>query len=169
MLKDDGPVVRLQDWEIAALIAERKKITPDMIQRLSRLRPHGESQLTQDCEVTGEEGSIFRIIMRQNLLNPLDFAVTLGYKLPDTGRLFHLRRYDSKAEHKNPIERQRFTDYHVHQATARYQERGNDAEAYAETSDRFTDLHSALQCLFVECGCDLPPDAQTTLFPGGLS
>ena len=86
--------------------------------------------------------------MRQNLLNPLDFAVVLGYKLPDTGRLFRLRRYDSKAEHKNPIdERQRFTDYHVHKATMRYQARGNDEEAYAEIS------HQMRKSLFFQGGC----------------
>jgi len=168
MLNEDGPVVRLQDWEIEGLLAERKKVTLDMLHRLSQLRPHGQNHLTQDCEVVGEEGSVFQIILRQNLLYPLDFSVVLGYKLPDTGHVFRLRRYDSKAEHKNRIERQSFTDYHVHQATARYQARGFDEESYAEASDRFTDLHGALQCLFADCGFDLPPDAQTTLFPGGL-
>ena len=165
---DDGPVVRLQDREIEALIAERKKVTPEMLQKLSQLRPAGDNKLTQDCEVIGEDGSVFRIILRQNRLNPLDFAAIFAYRLPDTGRLFHLRRYDSRAEHRNPIERQRFTAYHVHQATARYQARGFDEEGYAEPSDRFTDLHGALQCLFADCGCDIPPTPQILLFPGGL-
>lgn len=168
MLTDDGPVVRLQDWDIERLLVERKKVTQDMLQRLEQLRPHGDGHRMQECEIPGEDGSIFRIMLRQNLLYPRDFSAILGYRLPDTGRVFRLRRYDSKAEHHNPIERQRFTDYHVHKATARYQARGRDEESYAEPSDRFTDLHSALQCLFAECGFDLPPDAQITLFPGGL-
>ena len=81
-----------------------------------------------------KKGVYFYIILRQNLLYPRDFSVVLGYKLPDTGRLFRLRRYDSKAEHRNRIERQRFTDFHVHQATARYQARGFDEDGYAEPS-----------------------------------
>ncbi len=167
MLNADRPVVRLQDWEIERLLMERKKVTPNMLQRLAQLRPHGVGHLTQDCEIVGEEGSIFQIILRQNLFNPRDFTVILGYKLPDTGRVFRLRRYDSKAEHKNRIERQRFIDFHVHHATARYQAYGFDEDGYAEASDRFNDLHGALQCLFTECGCDLPPDTQIMLFPGG--
>ena len=168
MLNEEGPVVRLQDWQIERLLAERKKVTPDMLQRLSTLRPQGRDQQTQDCEILGEEENTFRIILRQNLLYPLDFSVILGYRLPDTGSLFRLRRYDSKAEHKNRIERQSFTDYHIHQATARYQARGFDEDTYAVPSDRFTDLYEALRCLFADCGFDLPPDAQPSLFPGGL-
>jgi hypothetical protein len=166
MINEYEPVVRLQDWEIERLIAERKKVTPQMLQRLSQMRPYGENQLTHDCEIVGDEGSTFKIILRQNLNIPLDFSVILGYQLPDTRRIFRLRRYDSKAEHRNIIERQRFTSYHIHKATARYQARGFDEEGYAEPSDLFTDLHEALQCLFAECGCDLPPDAQIALFVG---
>ena len=115
------------------------------------------------------EGSIFQIILRKNLLNPLDFSAVFGYKLPDTGRLFRLRRYDSKAEHKNPIERQRFTDFHIHQATARYQARGFDEETYAEASNSFSDLHGALLCLFTDCGCDPPPGDTNYTFPRGAA
>lgn len=168
MPNEDEPAVRLQDREIERLLVERKKLTTPMLQRLSELRPHGESQLTQDCEIVGDEGSVFRIILRQSLLYPLNFAVILAYRLPDTTQVFCLRRYDSKAEHYNRIERQRFTAYHIHKATARYQARGFDEEGYAEVSNDFTDLYGALQCLFGECGFDLPPDMQTSLFPRGL-
>ena len=115
----------------------------------------------------GEEGSTFNIVLRQNLSNARDFSAVFGYKLPDTRRIFRLRRYDSRAEHKNLIEWQRFTEYHIHKATARYQARGFDEEGYAEPSDLFTDLHEALQRLFVDCGCDIPPDAQISLFSVG--
>ena len=119
MLNEDRPVVRLQDWEIERLLMERKKVTPNMLGRLAQLRPRGVGHLTQDCEIVGEEGSVFQIILRQT--------------------------------------------------TARYQARGFDEDAYAEASDHFTDLHSALQCLFADCGCDLPPDTQIPLFTGGQS
>lgn len=167
MLNIDEPLVRLQDWEIQSLLAERKKMTPAMLERLSELRLTGQGHRRQECEVVGEEGSIFRIMLRQNLMNPQDWCVILAYVLPDTGRPFRLRRYDSPAEHRNRIERSHFTDYHIHMATARYQARGFDEEGYAEPSDRFADLHGAVQCLFMDCGCELPPNAQTTLFPGG--
>lgn len=59
MINEDGPVVHLQDREIERLLAERKKVTPQMLERLSQLCPHGENHLTQDCEIIGDEGSRF--------------------------------------------------------------------------------------------------------------
>jgi len=112
--------VRLTDWDIEHRLAEQKKVTRSDLQHLYPLQGHAQASQSQELEVVGEDGGVFRIILRQNLLNPLDFSAILGYKLPDSGRLFRLRRYDSKAEHKNLIERQRFTDFHIHMATARY-------------------------------------------------
>jgi hypothetical protein len=64
------------------------------------------------------------------------------------------------------IEKQRFYDFHIHTATARYQARAMSEEAYAEPSDRFRDLHEALYCLLNDCGFDWPQDQQEDLFSG---
>ena len=49
-------------------------------------------------------------------------------------------------------------------ATERYQEIGAYEDAYAEITDRYSDLSGALDCLFGDAAFDLPRDAQMKLF-----
>ena len=156
-------MIRLTEPEIARLVAERKILPANYREflQLSPKRGHRE----QNIDVLGEAGGDFRLILRQSLSNHLAFSVIFGYKgLP---RLFHLRRYNGKAHlHTNKLERQTFYDFHIHIATERYQEAGFAEDAFAEQSNRFVDIHSAIQCLILDCGFELPPQDQGTLFPG---
>ena len=64
-----------------------------------------------------------------------------------------LKRYNGKShQHTNKIERETFYDYHIHTATARYQEFGGDEDGYAEISSAYSNLESALKCMEKECG-----------------
>jgi hypothetical protein len=56
-----------------------------------------------------------------------------------------------------------FYDFHIHQATARYQEIGAKEDAYAEPSDRFSDFNQALSCMLKECGFQIPSELQERL------
>lgn len=104
-------------------------------------------------DIQGAHGSKFRLILRQSVFNPLDFSVILAYCTPTTNRIFRLRRYNGRShEHTNRIEGDRFYDFHIHMATERYQELGMSEDAYAEPTERFADLPSALQCLLEDCG-----------------
>ena len=110
-------------------------------------------------------GGAFRIILRRNILNALDFSAILAVHIPQSNRLFRLRRYNGKShEHTNSIERDNFYDYHIHMATERYQEIGAHEDAYAEITNRYDDLKSALDCLFSDAAFDVPLDAQMKLF-----
>ena len=151
------------DQEIAALIQERKPLPADWRARV-RLRPkRGHEE--RDLELTGDRGSEFRMILRQNRINRLDFSLILAVRVPQSNQLFRLRRYNGKShEHTNHIEDQTFYDFHIHMATERYQEIGTREDAYAEPTDRYGDFHGALRCLIDDANLEVPPEAQGQLF-----
>lgn len=156
--------IRLSDAEIARLLAERKPMPADYrdLMQIKPKRGHKEREL----DVNGVEKSEFRLILRQSEFNSLDFSVILAYRPPKTNQLFRLRRYNGKShEHTNTLDGRTFYDFHVHMATERYQdESGQREDAYAEPSGRFGDFRGAIRCMLEDCGFDVPPNLQGTLF-----
>lgn len=151
------------DQEIAALLKERKPLPADWRSRI-RLRPkRGHDE--RDLELTGEEGSEFRLIFRQNRINSLDFSIILAVRVPNSNQLFRLRRYNGKShEHTNHIEDQTFYDFHIHMATERYQEIGTREDAYAKPTERYGDYRGALRCMIQDSNLLVPPEDQGLLF-----
>jgi hypothetical protein len=156
----------LTDADIQRLLHETKPL-PGSYQDRIRLKPkrgHKEAEL----QMAGLDGSAFRLVLRQNNLDPLDFSVIVGYEMPNTNVSFRLCRYNGKShQHTNKLERQTFFDYHIHQATQRYQELGLSEDAYAQPTDRYADVDGALQCALQDCCFELPPDSQLALFADG--
>ncbi len=151
------------DNEISALIAEKKPLPANWRSRIELRNKRGHKE--REIEVTGEAGNVFRVILRQSNFNPLDFSVILMLNPPETNQLFRLRRYNGKShEHTNRIEGNSFYDFHIHQATERYQTLGGREDAFAEPSEAFTDFHSAVRCMFRECGFHVPDNHGPTLF-----
>lgn len=152
---------QLSDSDITALLAETKSLPEDYQSRL-QLRPksgHKEREL----DVTGAAGSDLQLIVRQSLINPLDFSVILGYLMPGSNVLFRLRRYNGRShQHTNRIEGNSFYDFHIHTATERYQAGGYEEDHYAEPTDRFADLSGAIQCMLQECAFEVPPVTEPT-------
>lgn len=150
----------LNDPQILELLGEPKPLPSDWT---SRLRPKAGriGHQVRDLDVRGEHGSDFRIIVRQSVLNALDFSVVLGYRPLAGPRLFRLRRYNGRShEHRNRIEGDRFYDFHVHTATERYQLLGMDEDAYAEPTTRYGDLSGAMTALIGDCGFAVARDGQ---------
>ena len=159
----------LTDADIQRLL-EEKKLLPDNYQeqiRLKAKRGHKEAELS----VPGADGSSFKLILRQSDFNPFDFSVILGYEIPKTNALFRLRRYNGSSHwHTNKIERNRFFGYHIHLATQRYQQSGLTHDGYAEPTQRYADLDSALSCALTDCKFKQPPNSQLSLpLAGGES
>lgn len=157
-------VIRLSEAEIARLLAERKSLPLDYRERIQTKPKHGHKE--RELDLKGADGSEFRLIFRQSEFNPLDFSVILAYRPPKTNQLFRLRRYNGKShEHTNTLEGRTFYDFHVHTATERYQdESGLREDSYAEPTKSFADFHGAIRCMLGDCGFDVPPDTQGTLF-----
>ncbi|MBM3942398.1 MAG: hypothetical protein FJ316_05650 [SAR202 cluster bacterium] len=152
----------LTDREIARLILESKLLPNGYESRMQLTPKRGHSE--REVDIVGASGDNFRLILRQSLFNILDFSVILAYRLPRSNELFRLRRYNGRShEHTNSIERQTFYEFHIHQATERYQEIGAREDAYAVPTDRFADLSGAVECMVVDCNFDRPPQIQRKL------
>jgi hypothetical protein len=154
---------KYSDADIARLLAETKPLSKDfrMQMRLRDKRGHKEREL----DIQGVNGNQFRLILRQSNFNVLDFSIILAHCPADTNQIFRLRRYNGKShEHTNTIEYETFYDFHTHTATERYQELGSREDAYAESSKRFSDFHSAVNCMLSDCALELPGDPQRNLF-----
>ncbi|MCL4822083.1 MAG: hypothetical protein KJ067_23390 [Vicinamibacteria bacterium] len=147
------------DAEIAALLSEQKPLPLDYRHRIQTKPKRGHRE--RELDVRGSNGNDFRLVLRESMLNALDFSVILAWVPPRTTALFRLRRYNGRShEHTNALESQRFYAFHVHSATERYQKFGGREDAYAEPTTRFQDFSSALQCMITECGFKAPPGFQ---------
>jgi hypothetical protein len=137
------------DNEIANLVQEKKVLPKEPHIRLKEKSGHKE----QEIEILGESGKRYVLIIRESMLNQLDFSAILGYHIPQTNIVFLLRRYNGKShEHSNPIEgTELFYDFHIHEATERYQKAGFRAEHFALQTNRYKNLREAIECLYNDC------------------
>ncbi len=149
----------LNDVEISNLVQERKEFPRnyEILFQTKDKKGHRE----QEIILPRSDGSQFKVILRQNQINQLAFSLILGYMPPKTTALIRLRRYNGKSHyHTNKIEKETFYDFHIHQATERYQAAGFDEDGYAVTSKEFADIQSALDCLVKDCSIVLPANRQ---------
>lgn len=137
------PVI-LTDEQIDSLILEAKPLPENYSERMVTKAKRGHRE--RELDLIGENGSEFRLILRQSLSNPLDFSVILAFLPPSSSQVFRLRRYNGKShEHTNQLEHQTFYGFHVHQATLRYQaESGEREDGFAEPTDRYADFPGCL-------------------------
>lgn len=153
----------LTDSMIDDLISEKKQLLPDYHLKIQVRPKRGHKE--RELDIKGQDGNDFRLILRQSVFNPLDFSIILAYRPPQSNILFRLRRYNGKShEHSNLIEGITFYDYHIHQATERYQNIGAREDSYAEATNRFSEFHQAVSCLVEDCGFEFSPGTQTSLF-----
>lgn len=154
--------VLLMDEDIARLLAESKPLPADFRKRIVSKAKRGHKE--SDLVIHGEGGSEFRLTVRQASANVLDFSVVLAYRIPRSNQLFRLRRYNSSHQHTNVLEGETFDDFHIHLATARYQDSGLREDAYAQPSDRYGDVNAAIECMVADCAFRPPPNENLTLF-----
>jgi len=146
------PVAQLSDKDIDGLIAVPKYLPGDYRSRLrTRSRTYSDKHEEGQLEIQVQDTGTFRVIIRKNRINPLDFSAILGYIPLERLRLFRLRRYNGIHKHTNKIERNSFRAFHIHYATQRYQESGWDIDAYAELTDKYTTIDGAWELLLDEC------------------
>jgi hypothetical protein len=143
--------IQLTDEKIGSLLDEKKLLPEDFFSPQKLKTKHGHKEY--EINITGENGSNFRLIFRQSNLNPLDFSVILVYLPKGSNQQFRLRRYNGKShEHGNHIEKNKFYGFHIHTATERYQQSGYREDTYAEETDRYADSHGAIECMLQDCG-----------------
>lgn len=162
----------LTDDEIDNLVAESKPLPKGWTTRLRPNRKSNHEYSQRALEVEGEAGNQFRIIIRKNAINPLDFSLILTFKDSD-GSVFVLRRYNGKhpSQHTNRLEKARGdpnssfrNTFHIHKATQRYQEEGLPIDGYAEETSEYASFDTALEAFVHSNGIGLPGDDQPSLF-----
>jgi hypothetical protein len=155
--------MQLDDLKIDLLLTMPKTLPEDYRERLLARPKRGHSE--RELDISSADGTEFRIIIRQSMFNALDFSVILAFRPPKTSQLIRLKRYNGKShEHENRIEGNNFYGFHIHTATERYQEMGLREDAYAELTDRYADLDSAVRCMLQDCGFEAPRNSQPGLF-----
>jgi len=151
------------DNEIAKLISEYKVLSKTLKEILTFKEADGHKKASFEIEY--EDGNQFVIILRQNINNINDFSAILAFQEKGKNTFFKLRRYNGKShEHTNKLEGNKFYDFHIHYATARYQDVGWKEESYAEITDRYSDIQTALNCLLKDCNIEILQNPQTELF-----
>ena len=162
LVPDPGPggfdLPELTDDDIKDLLEERKSLPQDYVKHMRPVKKASRQYSQSELPVTGEMGSEFKLVIRKNLIDPLDFSVILVYLPREEGKGFILRRYNGKHIHKNHLEGNELHDFHVHMATERYQQAGLKAEGYAEVSDGYASVQQATECLFRDANFQRGPD-----------
>ncbi len=154
---------KYSDSEIAELIAEKKPLPSNWRSGISLRDKRGHKE--REIDVIGEKGNVYRVIFRQSNFNQLDFSVILALNPVESNQLFRLRRYNGKShEHSNQIEGKKFYDFHIHQATERYQDLGGREDTFAEPSNAYSDFNTAVRRMFLECNFDVPNTEGPSLF-----
>lgn len=157
----------LTDDEIADLLAENKPLPANWQSRLAAREKSGSAFTHRELDVDGAGGRKYRIVIRGNTINPLDFSLILMFRDTD-GSDYRLVRFNGRhpSQHTNKWEKARKLDnasfknrFHIHTATERHQLDGFDIDGYAETTDRYDSFESALREFVRSNGLSIPESA----------
>jgi hypothetical protein len=147
----------LTDAQIATFLEDPKGVVDagDLIRTLNRATAENSHRQARR-DIVGESGTSYRLILRQSALDPSNFSVILAVVLD--GRTTNLRRHNGTSHsHYNPIEDTGFANVcHIHIATERYQKIARSPEHYAEVTDEFHDLATALAFMLTETNFEQP-------------
>jgi len=166
----------LTDQEITDLIAESKIAPSNWISRLELKDKAHFQHKEKEIDIEGSNGNLFRIIIRQNKLNVLDFSIILTLREKDSDIEYILIRFNGKhpSSHTNKWEKENKQQnykfdpaFHIHKATQRYHESGYKIDGYAEVTTKYSDFYSALEQFLLECNIKREDDKQVSLFEGG--
>jgi hypothetical protein len=158
----------LKTDDIDALINERKPLPENHERRLRPVRKSGQQYRQAELEVKGEQGHDFKLSIRSNIQDPLDFSVILiHYPRGSTDPLILLRYNGRHSPHVNRLEGDRVTGCHIHKATQRYQEEGMSIDGYAIETRDYETVDEALSKLMVDARFSDPANRRIDDFGGG--
>ena len=159
----------LTDTEIMDLLEEGKPLPEKYRDRLHPKRKSAYQHEERELKVDTPSGHSFRVIIRRNSLNILDFSIILSYYDETSNTWLRLVRYNGKhpSLHTNKIERNSFHDFHIHKATERYQLGDYPIDGYAEVTHSYTTFEEALTAFLKDCHFESPSSHQRSLFEWG--
>jgi hypothetical protein len=143
----------LTTQEIQRLLNEPKKLPSNWETRLKPLYRSETCHGRRAYDFTGDNGSKFRIDVRDSTLNLLDFSIILTY-IDGSEQEYILTRFNGKhpSGHTNKWEKKHGVqlnyfrnEFHIHEITERYQTEGFAADGYAEVTQRYVSFGLALR------------------------
>ncbi len=157
----------IPDAKIVEMIAEEKPLPTTWQQRLASLKP-GSGNYESDVEITGSEGTHYRIVVRKNRTYSTNFCIILLAQRPGRSD-FRILRYDGNSHsHRNRIEGTHFNfKFHIHHATERYQVKslGEVPDGFAYETGRYQDLATAWSCFASDINLKFPTAIGTKSLP----
>ena len=78
----------LSDQDIERLVKVKKSLPSDYLGKIQVRPKRGHKE--RELDIKGEDGTDFRLILRQSLFNPLDFSIILDYRPAQSNILFRL-------------------------------------------------------------------------------
>lgn len=163
----------LTDQEIASFISEPKVVPDNWVARLLPKDKAHYQHRERELDIEGSNGNLFRVIVRQNTLNVMDFSIILMLREKDSNVEYILIRYNGKHpsnhtnkwEKKNRLPNHTFVPaFHIHRATQRYQEGGYRIDGFAEMTTHYSDFHTAIEQFMLECNFKTEDNGQPSLF-----
>ena len=161
----------LDDQEINVLLTDVKHLPTNWRRRLQP-RPKSHFRFSEcDFQVQSVSGHSFRIVIRTNRINFLDFSIILifedseqDYRLLRCNGM-HQSRHTHLWEKQHGLANAQFDPaFHIHRATERYQLSGFKIDGYAEVTTAYADFNEALDIFLAECGFQEPSSDQGRLF-----
>lgn len=138
------------DQEVDTLINERKLVSEN--ENISNLKSLYGVLKGSIVTLIGES---HKFELRSRVISKYrdDFSVILSVIMEDLNDTFRLLRYNGFHQHKNKYEGiQLKPGFHIHKATEHYQQaKYRKHDGYAELTDRYDNMHSALRCMVKDC------------------
>lgn len=147
----------LSDKEINELLAEEKPVPKNWRSKLLPKDKTNAFHREREFKIRGVSGNNFIVFVRENVSLANDFTVGIRYVSP-SGVHYRLRRYNGNShKHTNHLERldgepdHSFSgEFHIHLATERYLKKRKKIDGYAEISNSFSSLQTALDMLVAD-------------------
>lgn len=100
---------------------------------------------------------VFEIYKRQNLNIDMEHDFSCGISVvTQEDKKITLKRYNGAHIHYNSLEGTKLeSKTHIHIATERYIKANKKPESFAETTERYTNLEEAFECLISDCNIKL--------------
>jgi hypothetical protein len=145
-------VMSLTDGQINDLLKERKPLPKDFRNRLSAKPKSSRKHIEAELTVRGVDDHKFILSIRRNTENITGFSVILQYVEERTNKHYLLIRCNGRHEHTNQIENEKINGFHIHMATERYLDLGNNNPGYAVLTDEYTSYSGALDTMIRRYG-----------------
>jgi hypothetical protein len=144
--------VSLTDEQIKDLLEERKPLPEDFRNHLTAKPKSSRKHIEADLAFAGVDGHKFISSIRRSTENTTGFSVILQYVEERTNKHYILIRCNGKHEHSNQIEKEKINGFHIHMATERYLDMGNNSPGYAYLTDEYTSYSGALDTMIRRYG-----------------